>query len=238
VAVLFDLSGSIKDKAKKLRETVDALSQFAQQSHGSNEYSVVAFADKVLTVLDASRNPEAVAEAFRAISEAKFGRQSSFFDACWLTIPKLASGIHTKRVLILVTDGLDTYSRARESDITQQLKEHNVVVYSLNIGAASDGDVRDASSLDVSGAKVLEKLSKVSGGLALIPRNAKEVHAGVERIAAELRGQYVIGFRPTTPPAEGKCLKFKRCVTPPEAKELIARAREEFCAPRPDARKK
>ena len=238
VAILFDLSGSVRSgKALgRLNDAIEALARLARAGHAANEYSVATFSEEVTPLLEAARGPGRAEEALRAVFDAKVGKHSSLFDACWLTVPKLARGAHAKRVLILVTDGVDTYSRAREEDVTRQLKETNVVVYSVNVGPL--GRMPNVAGRD-EGEKVLERLSKVSGGLALTPRDAKGVGPAVERVAAELRGQYVVGFRPSAPPAPGKCLKLKTTVTPPAGTpEFSARAREEFCAPRPAPGKK
>lgn len=238
VAILFDLSGSVRNgKALgRLNDAIEALSGLARAGHAENEYSVATFSEEVTPLLEAARGPGRAEEALRAVFGAQVGRQSSLFDACWLTIPRLARGAHARRVLVLVTDGVDTYSRAREDDVTRQLKETNVVVYSLNVGAL--GQTPAVAGRD-EGEKVLERLSKVSGGLALAARDAKGAGSAVERVAAGLRGQYVVGFRPSAPPAPGKCLKLKTTVTPPAGTpELSVRAREEFCAPRADLKKK
>jgi Ca-activated chloride channel family protein len=241
VAIVLDLSGSVRagDPLKRLRDTLDALSRLIRSGHPSNEYMVITFAEEVVTVLDASRGTDAAAEALLTLPGAKPGTQSSLFDACWQTINKLAGGAHAKRSLILVTDGDDTYSRAREDDVVRQLKEMNVVIYGVNVGEDDGRETASGNPLDV-GTRLLEKLSKVSGGLSFNARDEKTVRRAVEQIAAELRGQYVVGFKPSAPPAPGKCLKLKTSVTPPaaDAKDLIVRTREEFCAPRADLRKK
>lgn len=238
VAILFDLSGSVRTgKALgRLNEAIEALARLVRAGHASNEYSVSTFSEDMTPLLEAERGPERAEAALRAVFDAKVGKQSSLFDACWMTLDVLARGAHAKRVLVLVTDGVDTYSRAREDDVTRRLKETNVVVYSVNVGAL--GQTPNLAGRD-EGEKVLERLSKVSGGLALTPRDAKGVGPAVDRVAAALRGQYVVGFRPSAPAAPGKCLKLKTTVTPPAGtKELSVRAREEFCAPRADLKKK
>jgi Ca-activated chloride channel family protein len=237
IAILFDLSDSVRvGAANKLRDATSALPRLTQLGRGSNEYFVFAFADDVTTLLDGSGDTEAAASVVRAAARAPSGRQSSFWDACYLAIPKLARSPNAKRALILVTDGEDTYSRAREDDILRLLKENNVVAYSFNVRTLKEGDVR------VEGTRTLDKLSKVSGGISFNPRDAKEWEAAVETVAAELRSQYVLGFRPTATPAAGQCLNLTISVTPPEGfaadgKSFVARGRKTFCAPRAEVRR-
>lgn len=237
VAVLFDLSDSVRVfEADRLKAATDSLPKLTRLDQGSNKYFVFAFTEEIATILDGSRDLEAAAQSVRAAARALSGQHSSsFWDACYLAIPKLARGPNAKRALILVTDGDDTYSRAGEDDIIRLLKENNVVVYSFDVGRPDAGEPSSAA------ARALEKLSKVSGGLTFRPRDAKEWDAAVESVAAELRSQYVIGFRAATPTPAGKCLNLKIRLTPPEwlaagEKNFVVRGRENFCAPRADVR--
>ena len=238
VAILFDLSDSVRvAEAGRLKAAADALSRFTRLGSGSKEYFVYAFAEEVSTVLDGSSDPEAAAQSIRSAASALSGHHSSFWDACYLAVPKLGRGTNAKRALILVTDGEDTYSRAREDDVLRLLKESNVVVYSFDVGRPRAGEPRSE------GARALEKLSKVSGGLLFRPRDAKDWDAAVEAIAAELRSQYVLGIKPAAMLAAGQCVNIKIRLTPPDGfaageKELVVRSREEFCTPRADVRRK
>lgn len=235
VAILFDLSDSVRvAEAGRLKDAIWALSSFVREGNSSNEYFVFTFANDVSTLLDGSRDTDAAVRSIRAASGALSGRQhSSFWDACYLALPKLARGANAKRVLILVTDGEDTFSRAREDDIQKLLKETNIVVYSFDVGRPRAGEPRSE------GARALERLSKVSGGLTFRPRDAKEWEAEVSAVEAELRSQYVLGFKPSMVLAAGQCLNVKIRLTSSEGlaaseKDLVVRSREQFCAPRAD----
>jgi Ca-activated chloride channel family protein len=235
VGILLDASGSVKKYgARSLRPVADALARLVELGHVENEYTVVGFAEQVLTVVEGSRDRAAVTGAVAAVFAATDGGNSALYDACYTLIPKLAAGGGGKRALVIVSDGEDTYSRAREDDILRLLKEKNVVVYSLFI----ERDRSHGPRVSDAGQRVLERLAKESGGLSFTTRQAKELDAHAERIAAELRHQYVIGFRPAAPLAPGKCRDFKIAVAPsadaaPAGRHLTARGREEFCAPAP-----
>jgi Ca-activated chloride channel family protein len=238
VAVLFDLSGSVDAPGSfRVKAAAAGASRFVESGNSSNEYFVVGFADDLTTFLDGSRNPAEAEAAFDKVAAARGGKQTSLFDACYQAIPKLSASAYAKRVLILVTDGEDTYSRATQGDILKLLKEGNVVVYPVKVGLGQD-PVAEPGAVQSEGARILDKFARVSGGLSYSPRSAKEMSDSFERIAAEVRSQYVLGFKPATPIAPGKCRSFKIRVTPPQGfvaggKSPSVRSREEFCRREP-----
>jgi Ca-activated chloride channel homolog len=82
---------------------------------------------------------------------------------------------------------------------------------------------------------VLSELAAQSGGEALFPEGADEVVYAAERIAVELRHQYVVGFSPGEAGdgrAEWRKVKIK--VTPPskKIKGATARSRAGYFLPR------
>ena len=229
VAVLFDVSGSIASTARgSIKPATEAVWRLAEAGHESNEYSVVAFASDVHTLLAGSNDRGALRDALALVRDAGFGRQSSILDACWRTLRTLSAAPHAKRAVILLTDGADTYSRARNDDVLRELKEGGAVVYAVYLGERPD------SGLGEYGSGLLKGLAEVSGGLACFPQDAKQMDACFARIGEDLRARYVVTFNPTAPPEPGRCRPVKVRVTPPAgspAKSFKVRAREEFCAP-------
>jgi Ca-activated chloride channel family protein len=74
-----------------------------------------------------------------------------------------------------------------------------------------------------------------SGGWAYFPGNKKELDEVIERLAAELRYQYIIGFTPMNAAQNGGWNKIKIKVTPTviSSKGLVARSREGYFSPTP-----
>ncbi|HEV2859779.1 MAG TPA: VWA domain-containing protein [Pyrinomonadaceae bacterium] len=241
VAALFDLSYSMAGLAEsRIGPAAEAVWRLASAGHEANEYRIVAFADEVQTVLAGSRDRQAVRGALAKVHGARFGRQSSLFDACWETLDALSSSPHAKRALILVSDGEDTYSRAQKEDILALLSEGGVVFYGVYLARPRPDPAPGATQVRPHGQQLLDKLAEVSGGLSCSPRNAKELDACFARIGEDLRARYVIGFAPKPVLGPGACRPLRLRVTPPDGsadKSLKVRAREEFCAPRPAKKK-
>jgi Ca-activated chloride channel family protein len=131
----------------------------------------------------------------------------------------MRSGAHPKQVILLISDGQDNESRYTFKEVRERLKETGVLVYSIGILGGND----PGSSLGMEGQSLLDEWSAVSGGKAFFPQDKKEIDASFDRIATELRHQYVLGFKPSKETADGKWHRLKIKVTPP----LTAKGRKQ-----------
>ena len=51
--------------------------------------------------------------------------------------------------------------------------------------------------------RALEDIAKASGGVAYFPENVEDVHNICQQVAHDIRNQYTIGYRPSTPTNAG-----------------------------------
>jgi Ca-activated chloride channel family protein len=80
----------------------------------------------------------------------------------------------------------------------------------------------------------LDELAKDSGGKVFPVENGKEIDSAFDFLAAELRHQYLIGFKPSTQPGKKKWRQVKIKMTPSgtstEAQPLQVRSRDGYYA--------
>lgn len=135
----------------------------------------------VLAPLDGDR--DAVRAALSSLD--RWGT-TPLFDAVIQAIDAVqpASG---RRALILVSDGVDRYSRARAADVVRYAREHDVLVYPVSIGRTGEA--------------VWSEVAAVSGARAFHVRDAREVAVTLQAVIDELRQQYLLGY---VPPANGR----------------------------------
>lgn len=222
VGVIFDVSGSMSgDKIKRARE---ALSKFIQTSHNSDEYFLIAFNSKAQLLLDKNRDGNSVLDKLTFV-ETK--GQTALYDAVYLGVEKVQRGTHSKRALLVISDGQDNSSRYTFDNLRRLLRESDVTVYGVGILSGNDA----GSSLGMEGQGILDELSGVSGGKAFFPRSGAEMDDIFEQIALELRHQYSIGYKPTNFTGDGKWRKIKVKVTPPRGlPRLFVRSKEGYYA--------
>ena len=222
VGVIFDVSGSMGgDKIKRARE---ALSKFIQTSHDSDEYFLVGFNSRAQLLLDKTRDGDAVLDKLTFIDTKG---QTALYDAVYLGVNKVQRSQHSKRALIVISDGQDNNSRFTFDNVRRLLKESDVTVYGVGILSGSDA----GSSLGMEGQGVLDEMCGVSGGKAFFPRTATEMDDIFEQIALELRHQYSIGYKPKDFVSDGKWRRVKVTVARPRGlPRLFVRSKEGYYA--------
>lgn len=206
VGVVFDVSGSMS--GDKLRMAREALSRFIQTSHNADEYFLIAFNSRAQLLLDRSRDGDGVLDKLTFV-ETK--GNTALYDGVYLGVEKVTRGAHSKRALLVISDGQDNSSRYNFRELRRLLRESDVLIYS--IGITSGRDLH--SMLGMEGQGILDELSSVSGGKAFFPNSAMEMDDVFEHIALELRHQYSIGYRPTDFKNDGKWRRIKVRIKPP-----------------------
>ena len=82
------------------------------------------------------------------------------------------------------------------------------------------------------GRGIIADLGRLTGGRAFFPNNFKQLDYLIDLIHAELRHQYVLGYRPTDRNPDGKWRKIKVRLEPPEGlPKLSVRAKEGYFGP-------
>jgi VWFA-related protein len=96
-----------------------------------------------------------------------------------------------KRVLLVVTDGEDTASRESLEQAVRRLSEENgPTVYAIGLlGEEKQKRARRA----------LEIMAQRTGGISFFPKTMDEVDAISRTVAHDIRNQYTIGYKPSSP---------------------------------------
>jgi Ca-activated chloride channel homolog len=222
VGIIFDVSGSMS--GDKVRRARDALSHFVQTSHDRDEYFLIAFNSRAQLLMDRTRDGNAVLDKLTFVQTRS---NTALYDACYLGVERVQRGTHSKRALLLISDGQDNNSRYTFGELRRVLKESDVTLYAVGILGGTDA----GSQLGMEGQSTLDELAGVSGGKAFYPRSAAEMDDIFEQIALELRHQYSIGYRPPNFVSDGKWHKIKVKVAPPRGlPRLFVRSKEGYYA--------
>jgi uncharacterized protein with von Willebrand factor type A (vWA) domain len=79
------------------------------------------------------------------------------------------------RALVMVTDGEDRASVSKIEDVLKLLKENNIRVFVI---AMADGKIFT---------KLLDRVTKETGGIVLAPKNRTDLAAAAKQLAAAIR---------------------------------------------------
>lgn len=200
-AFLIDTSGSMK-LARKLEYAKAAVRRIIRQRKPGDDFALFAFAeDEVTLVADFSRDP---AKLLAALEGLEAGGRTALFDAVAATPSKLLAGKNGKRAIILFTDGVDNASRLKPAEMAEILQQVSIPVYAVGMKNASFDRLTDEERSQLS-VDNLRMLAASSGGKMFLPAGEEDLGPTAEKIGAEVRKQYLLGF---TPSGQGE-LKYR-----------------------------
>jgi VWFA-related protein len=141
---------------------------------------------------------------------------TAIWDAIWATSNELLSDTaeHTRRAVILLTDGYDTISNMKMQDAVDRALKVDALIYAIGIGDSFQGGVDEGS---------LKKITERTGGRAYFPRSEKELREAFAQIQRDLREQYLVAYYPTNRNRDGSYRRIVIEVTNPEIRNLNPR---------------
>jgi Ca-activated chloride channel homolog len=121
---------------------------------------------------------------------------TAIWDAVWTTSNEILGDTaeHTRRTIILLTDGEDTSSQVRMQDAINSAVKVDALVYAIGIGDRYDFGINEGS---------LKKITEATGGRAYFPRNENELRDAFIQIQKDLREQYLIAYSPSNKTRDG-----------------------------------
>lgn len=206
VGIIFDVSGSMKDKISTAR---DAAVAFLKTGNPDDEYFLVEFSSRPEVAEDFTTDISRL-QNHLIFTPAK--GMTAMYDSVYLGLEKLKDASNTKKALLLITDGEDNRSRYTFSNVKEFVKEQDVQIYSIGIVA----DWNSQLSGGRTGRALIEELSDLTGGRSFFPDSVYELEDICTKIAVELKNQYWIGYNSTNEAKDGKWRRLRVKVTPPK----------------------
>jgi Ca-activated chloride channel family protein len=209
LGIVFDISHSMK---KKLDIAKEAAVRFLETGTAEDEYFLVEFSTRPQIAQDFTTDINRLRDRL-AFKPAQ--GETALYDAVYLGVSEVKAGQNPKKVLLLITDGEDNYSRYSRSDIREFLRESDVQIYVIDLGRALIGD-----------------LAEMTGGRSY-RTSIENLEETCEKIAQEIKSQYVLGYASTNTNKDGKFRKIRVQTTLPAGmSKPNVRAREGYYAPR------
>ena len=207
LGVIFDASGSMDEKAAFAR---DAAITFLKTSTREDEFFLVQFSDYAWLTQDFTTN---VSRVESRLASLRTQGSTALYDALYLGLTKVSSGLHSRKALLLITDGVDNHSRYSRGDIRRFLREADVQVYSIDLGRALIGEFSD-----------------ITGGHSY-RTSINGLWETSRKIAAEMKNQYVLGYVSSNATKDGTWRKIRVKVDPAARKgRLSVRAKDGYYA--------
>lgn len=221
IGVILDLSGSMSNKVVRAR---GAVLQFMKTSNPQDEFFVIGFNDRPVLITDFTSSPDDI-EARLATVEAS--HRTALLDAIYMGLGKMKQAKYQRKALLIVSDGGDNNSRYTENEVRASVKEADTQIYSIGIF-----DPEAATVEERNGPMLLNDISGETGGRLFRVDDLSEMGDIATRISAELRNEYVLGYKTDDTRMDGKWRKVKVKLSPPPGlPQLTVHARLGYYAP-------
>ncbi len=148
----------------------------------------------------------------RAVDKVKkTGSQTALYDAIWQFTDEKLRSVPGRRVIVVITDGDDTFSRAELRDAIDIAQRTETTIFGISTKAGFLGTVPgvEAGQVKDKGDKFLTQLCEETGGEAFFTGDMLELERAFKKISDELRGQYLITYRPANQNLDGRVRKVE-----------------------------
>ena len=217
---------------------VDALNAsyaFANTLKKDDWVAVISYDMKPQILADFTQDKRAVYAALNQLRMPGFA-ETNLFDAVFDTLDRL-DRIEGKKYIILVTTGIDTFSKLTLDKILKKIKStKDVTIYPISVGFAvrnycevhrcpyTHGIGIPVSNMDyLQGDNEMKTFASLTGGRAYFPRFEGELSGIFNDIGADIRNQYNISYHPTNTKLDGTYRKLKVELQAPDGGPLKIR---------------
>lgn len=170
----------------------------------------------------------------RAVDKVnRTGSQTALYDAIWQFTDEKLRNVPGRRVIVLITDGDDTFSRADIRDAIDIAQRTETTIFGISTKAGFLGTVPgvEAGTGRSREDKLLAQLCEETGGEAFFTGDMLELERAFKRISDELRTQYLITYQPIDQNYDGRTRKIEvRLADPAKAKRYKIRTKSSYRA--------
>ena len=189
LGLLLDSSGSME---RDLALSRSAAVKFLNALPEAADITLVDFDTEVRVARYGQRDFARLVERIR-------GRKPQGFTALYDALGVYLDGADEqdgRKILVLCTDGGDTRSALGFGDLLTLLKASDVTVYAV-------GFFDNQGSEATLNRMRLQQIVDQTGGPLFFPRRSADLDDAYAKVVADVRGQYLLGYEPTHPAADG-----------------------------------
>lgn len=220
VILAVDISSSVRDRLGFEQRAANAFLKRIMRKE-TDEAAVVAFGSTVQEKTAGMTSD--VNELDATVRSLQAGGETAMYDAIVLAGYKLRANRNktaVRPVIILITDGVDTASKATLKMAEEAATRSEAAIFAL--------DANSIYETDLKGRRVLDKLTHETGGFVLSARENSDLKGAFSTIEKILRSQYALGYPPPSLEADGN---FRPIEVTSNKRNLQIHARSGYYAP-------
>jgi VWFA-related protein len=210
VALLVDVSGSVRPFVEAEKDTAG---RFLKELLRPEDHALlVGFGSTLILWQDFTSSVPALEAALARLHAIPFrglpldGQPmpgTLLYDAIYGTAHQKLEAVHGRKVLVIISDGLDNGSQMKLEEAVAAAQATNAIVYAICYQGG------------FSGCSFLNNLAEPTGGRAFKVEPKTPLSKIFQTIEADMRGQYALGYVPTNRVHDGTFRKLRVRVRKP-----------------------
>lgn len=199
LAVLMEFGGRAPGLNRQMADEVARAAQELLDELGpEDKVTFWKYSDQVQKLADANQSRDAdktelIAMGTPAVSE------TNLYDAIIATVAEMRS-VRDRKAIILITSGIDTFSKAHYEDARKAAEESDAPIYVISLTRVLRQvmQMQDRPVANVDWDKVehqLQEIARVSGGRAYTPSNTLQLSQVYDDVMENLKVRYVITYK-------------------------------------------
>ena len=215
IALLIDTSGSVKDKLDFEKDT--AAEFFKEILRPDQDLAlIIQFDSEVNLVQDFTQRQS---DLLRGLNSLKAGNSTALYDAVYLTSNEKLKGEVGRKVIIVITDGVDTSSKVSKDEAIEAAQKGDILIYGIGVRNPEESNFR-----------VLRKFAEETGGAFFSPSvKLSEIRSAFKSIGEEIQGQYSLAYKSSNSRKDGS---YRAIVLRCKSKNVQLRSRKGYYAPK------
>lgn len=217
-----------------LQEALNASYSFANSLKKEDWVAVTYFDMQPHILVDFTQDKRAIYGALNTLRIPGFA-ETNVFDALYDTLDRL-DRVEGKKYIILVTTGVDTFSKITLDKIMKKIKDtKDVTIFPISVGfmvreycETHPGYCRNMHGMGIpvgqmdylQGDNEMRTFAAMTGGRAYFPRFQGELPELFGDISNDIRNQYTLSYAPSNSKLDGTYRKLKVQVVAPDGGPL------------------
>lgn len=245
IGLLVDVSASQRNLIEIER---DAASQFfSQVLRKKDEAFLISFGEEAELLQDYTGSPRLLTEGLKQlrvssgvggigpgpVPTAGDPRGTVLYDAVYLAANEKLKTEVGRKVIVVITDGVDQGSRLKIDQAVEAAQKADAVVYCIDYSDPSAYGGFGMISLGGGGGSAMRKMSDETGGRVYKVDRKHTLNQVFQELQEEMRSQYSIAYTPTNDRKDGTYRKIDIKLS---SKDLKAQARKGYYAIKPETR--
>jgi Ca-activated chloride channel family protein len=201
IIFLLDTSGSMD--GEKLYNAHKSLLQFLKHLHRGDEAMLMEFRGKPRVIEPFTHDFGQIGNDLKGLGG---NGSTALYDAILAALDQMQSAHNRRQAVILISDGINTYGKARLEDTMAGLRRYGIELFTIGLETELPEEIQDKLMMRT----VFDRLTQSAGGETFIISDLKDLRRICTMISDQLHNQYSLGYYPPkTTAGEWRAIKIE-----------------------------